>query len=179
MKHWLVKSEPSAYSWTDLVRDGRTFWDGVRNFQARNNLRAMTAGDRVLVYHSVTDKEVVGIARVAKEAYQDPTTDDERWVVVDLEPLEPLAQPVTLAAIKAEPTLRNVALLKQSRLSVLPLTAAEFAAIVKLAGKGNATAANRGGTATTTSARGKRPSSGAETGHGRAPRGKRDARTRR
>ncbi|MBC8293370.1 MAG: EVE domain-containing protein [Proteobacteria bacterium] len=133
MKYWLAKSEPKKYSWDDFVSEGRDYWDGVRNYQARNNLSAMKIGDRVLFYHSVTGKEVVGIAEVVREAYQDPTTDDERWVAVDMAPVEKLARPVTLADIKAEPTLADVALVRQSRLSVVPLLASEYRKILSLA----------------------------------------------
>ncbi len=133
MKYWLAKSEPKKYSWDDFVSEGRDYWDGVRNYQARNNLSAMKIGDRVLFYHSVTGKEVVGIAEVVREAYQDPTTDDERWVAVDMVPVEKLARPVTLADIKAEPALAEVALVKQSRLSVVPLLASEYRKILSLA----------------------------------------------
>ena len=132
MKYWLAKSEPTKYSWADFVRDGSTYWDGVRNYQARNNLAEMKVGDQVLFYHSVVGKEVVGIARVSGESYPDPTIDDERWVVVDLEPLKPLSRPVTLDAIKKTPALAEIALVKQSRLSVVPLAAKEFKAIVKM-----------------------------------------------
>ncbi len=135
MNHWLVKSEPSAYSWDDLVRDGRTHWDGVRNYQARNNLAAMREGDEVLFYHSVGDREVVGLARVAREAYPDPTTDDERWLVVDLVPLRALERPVSLAEVKAHPKLGDIALVRQSRLSVMPLARTEFTTIVAMARK--------------------------------------------
>ena len=130
MQYWIVKQEPSAYSWSQFVKDGRTAWTGVRNFQARNNLRAMKKGDPVLFYHSVTGKAVVGIAKVAAEAYPDPTTDEEGWDCVDLVPVKPLKNPVTLAAIKDMPVLKDVALLKQSRLSVMPLTKAEYDAIL-------------------------------------------------
>ncbi len=133
MKYWLAKSEPKKYSWDDFVSEGRDYWDGVRNYQARNNLSAMKIGDRVLFYHSVTGKEVVGIAEVVREAYQDPTTDDERWVAVDMVPVEKLARPVTLADIKAEPALAEVPLVKQSRLSVVPLRASEYRKILSLA----------------------------------------------
>jgi predicted RNA-binding protein with PUA-like domain len=133
VKYWLAKSEPKKYSWNDFVSEGRDYWDGVRNYQARNNLSAMKIGDRVLFYHSVTGKEVVGIAEVVREAYQDPTTDDERWVAVDLVPVKKLAHPVTLADIKAEPALAEVALVKQSRLSVVPLLASEYRKILSLA----------------------------------------------
>jgi predicted RNA-binding protein with PUA-like domain len=129
--YWLVKQEPTAYSWDQFVRDGGTSWDGVRNFQARNNLKAMKAGDRVLFYHSVVGQEVVGIAEVVREAYPDPKAAD--WVVVDLAPVEPLKKPVTLAAIKAVPALKDIALLRQSRLSVQPLAKDAFDTIVKMA----------------------------------------------
>jgi predicted RNA-binding protein with PUA-like domain len=132
MKYWLAKSEPTKYSWADFVLDGSTFWDGVRNYQARNNLAAMKVGDQVLFYHSVIGKEVVGIACVSRESYPDPTIDDERWVVVDLKPLKALPRPVTLDAIKKTQDLSGIALVKQSRLSVVPLSAKEFKAIVKL-----------------------------------------------
>jgi predicted RNA-binding protein with PUA-like domain len=134
VNYWLLKTEPSTYSWADLVRDKRTFWDGVRNYQARNNLQAMGKGDRALLYHSVGPKEVVGIAEVVREAYPDPTTEDQRWVVVDIKPAKALPSPVTLAAIKETPALGEIALIKQSRLSVLPLKAAEFNLIVKMGG---------------------------------------------
>jgi len=130
--HWLVKSEPFKYSWDDLVKDGSTYWDGVRNAQARNNLREMKLGDRVLYYHSNEGKEVVGIAKVTRRAYQDPTTDDERWVVVDLEPTKPLKQSVTLAQIKADPQLQKIPLVTHSRLSVMPLEKSAFERILRL-----------------------------------------------
>jgi predicted RNA-binding protein with PUA-like domain len=132
---WMVKQEPEGYSWDDLVRDGRTDWTGVRNFQARNNLRQMKAGDRVLFYHSGAVKSVVGIATVAKAAYPDPTADDPQWVAVDIKPRKPLKQAVTLVAIRAEPSLSNMALIRQSRLSVMPVTDEEFEAIVKMGSK--------------------------------------------
>ncbi len=135
MKHWLVKSEPSAYSWDDLVKDGKTAWTGVRNYQARINLREMKVGDRVLFYHSVVGKEIVGQAEVAKESYPDPTAKEEGWICVDLKPLKPLPKPVTLEAIKAEKSLAEIKLLRQSRLSVMPLTAAEYKTILALAGR--------------------------------------------
>lgn len=121
MKYWLVKSEPGAYSWDDFVKLGRDHWDGVRNYQARNNMKLMKVGDEVLFYHSVNEKQVVGIARVVKEFYQDPTTDDDRWVVVDLVPVRKLEKPVTLAQIKADEKLEGFALIKNSRLSVMPV----------------------------------------------------------
>jgi predicted RNA-binding protein with PUA-like domain len=132
--HWMVKQEPGAYSWDDFVHDGKTKWTGVRNFQARNNLKAMRKGDRVLFYHSVAGKEVVGIAEVTREAFADPTaTDGGNWVCVELAPKRALRHPVTLDQIKAEPPLKNIPLLKQSRLSVLPLTKQEFDTILALA----------------------------------------------
>src|SRR5436190_22474039 len=129
---WLVKQEPETYSWDDFVRDGRTDWTGVRNFQARNNLRQMKIGDRVLFYHSGTGKCVVGIAEVAKAAYPDPTADDPQWVAVDLKPVKPLKVEVPLAAIRYNPKLNNLPLIRQSQLSVMPLTKDEFEVIVKM-----------------------------------------------
>ena len=130
--YWLVKSEPDEYAWSDLVRDGRTCWDGVRNYAARNHLQAMSKGDLVLYYHSNRGKEVVGFARVAREAYPDPTTTDDRWAAVDLVPARALVEPVSLAEIKTDAALREVALVRQGRLSVLPLAAVEFRHILKL-----------------------------------------------
>src|SRR5664279_1834223 len=130
INHWLVKQEPTAYSWDTFLADGKTVWTGVRNFQARNNLKAMRTGDRVLYYHSVVGKEVVGVAKVAKEAYPDPTAKEGDWVCVDLVPGKTLKQPVSLEQIKASKPLANIALLKQSRLSVMPLTKAEFDGII-------------------------------------------------
>lgn len=132
MDYFLVKSEPFKYSWEQFNKDGETFWDGVRNYQARNNLKAMKKGDLVLYYHSNEGKEVVGLAKVIKEFYQDPTTDDERWVVVDLAPVETFKHPVTLETIKADPLLQDIALVRQGRLSVMPLKAEEFDRIVQL-----------------------------------------------
>ncbi|HLS95372.1 putative RNA-binding protein with PUA-like domain [Sphingobacterium allocomposti] len=132
MNYFLVKSEPFKYSWEQFNKDGQTFWDGVRNYQARNNLKAMKNGDLVLFYHSNEGKEVVGIAKVVKEFYQDPTTDDERWVVVDLAPVETFKKPVTLEAIKADPLLQEMGLVRQGRLSVMPLKPEEFDRIVEL-----------------------------------------------
>lgn len=132
MNHWLVKSEPFKYSWEKFNEDGRTFWDGVRNYQARNNLRDMKEGDLVLYYHSNEGKNVVGVAKVVKEAYQDPTTDDKNWVVVDLVPVESLKKPVTLEQIKAEPSLSDISLVRQGRLSVMPLKATEFDKILEM-----------------------------------------------
>ena len=133
MPYWLAKTEPSTYSWQDLVKEKRARWDGVRNAQARNNLAAMKKGDEVLVYHSGDDRAVVGIAKVAKAAYQDPTTDDERWVCVDLVPVKTLRKPVELATIKSTPSLTQMALVRQGRLSVTPVTAEEFRTILSLA----------------------------------------------
>ena len=130
MNYWLVKSEPFKYSWERFLKDGRTYWDGVRNYQARNNLKNMKKGDPVLFYHSNEGLEVVGIAKVTGEAYQDPTTDDPRWAVVDLEPVETLNKPASLDEIKKDKRLKNIALVKQSRLSVMPLTKEEFEVIV-------------------------------------------------
>src|SRR5690606_4275537 len=132
MNYFLVKSEPFKYSWDTFVKDKRTFWDGVRNYQARNNMKDMKEGDLVLFYHSNEGKEVVGVAKVVKEYYQDPTTTDERWVVVDLSPVEKLKKPVTLETIKDDELLKETALVKQSRLSVMPLKAAEFDRIIAL-----------------------------------------------
>jgi predicted RNA-binding protein with PUA-like domain len=131
-KHWMVKSEPAAYSWDQFTKDGRAAWTGVRNFQARNNLRTMKTGDLVLFYHSVTGKEVMGIAKVAREAYPDATADEPGWDCVDLVPVKPLKKPVTLEAIKAVPALKEISLLRQSRLSVMPLSPADYSAILKL-----------------------------------------------
>jgi predicted RNA-binding protein with PUA-like domain len=132
MQYWLVKSEPIKYSWEKFNKEGRTFWDGVRNYQARNNLKEMKTGDLVLYYHSNEGKAVVGIAKVAKEFYQDPTTDDKNWVVVDLVPVETLNIPVTLEQIKADERLKDVGLVRQGRLSVMGLKAEEFDRIVEL-----------------------------------------------
>lgn len=132
MNYWLVKSEPHKYSWEKFNQDGRTFWDGVRNFQARNNLRDMKVDDLVLFYHSNEGKEVVGIAKVAREFYQDPSTDDPNWVVVDLVPVETLKHPVTLERIKADEALKNIHLVRQGRLSVMSLKREEFDRILEM-----------------------------------------------
>ncbi len=131
---WLVKSEPDTYAWSDLVRDGRTDWTGVRNYTARLHLNAMQRGDRVFFYHSMTDREIVGIAEVGRTAFPDTTADEPGWVAVELKAVAPLPRPVTLQEIKRQPALANMALLRISRLSVQPVAPAEFAAIVKLAG---------------------------------------------
>jgi len=131
--YWMVKQEPEAYSWADLVKDGKTAWTGVRNFQARNNLRAMKKGDAVFFYHSVSEKQIVGIARVEKENYHDPSASEGDWVAVDLAPVKPLKQPVSLDAIKADKVLRDMPLVKQSRLSVSPVTEAQAKRLMELA----------------------------------------------
>ena len=134
MAHWFIKSEPSKYSWDKFVEDKQTFWDGVRNYAARNNLKAMKKGDEVFFYHSNEGLEIVGIAKVAKEAYQDPTTEDPNWVVVDFKPVKKLKKPVTLVTIKAEPRLKDIALVRLSRLSVCPITDEEWDVILELGG---------------------------------------------
>ena len=133
MNYWLVKSEPFKYSWEKFNEDKKTFWDGVRNYQARNNLRGMKKGDLVLFYHSNEGKEIVGVAKVAKEAYQDPTTDDKNWVVVDLIPHITLKSTITLEEMKLDPILSETSLIKQSRLSVMPFTADQFNRVLMLA----------------------------------------------
>jgi predicted RNA-binding protein with PUA-like domain len=132
MQYWLVKSEPETYSWKDLVRDGRICWDGVRNYQARNNLQQMQPGDLVLFYHSVSEKAIVGMAKVDKAAYPDPTADDAKWVAVDLVPVRDFRDAVTLDQIKKDQRLENISLLRQSRLSVMPLKAEEFDVLLAL-----------------------------------------------
>lgn len=132
MNFWLVKQEPSKYSWDEFVKDKETYWDGVRNYQARNNIQKMKKGDLVMFYHSVVGKEVRGIAKVSKEFYPDPTTNDSRWVVVNLKPYKSMSIPVTLDDIKTHSELNNIALIKQSRLSVMPLTKKEFKTILKM-----------------------------------------------
>ena len=132
MNYWLVKSEPFKYSWDKFLQEGSTFWDGVRNYQARNNLKAMSKGDLVLFYHSNEGMEVVGIAKVVKEFYQDPTTEDKNWVVVDLKPYKTLKKPVTLVQIKSDELLQEIGLVKQGRLSVMSLKPEEFDRIVEL-----------------------------------------------
>ena len=131
--HWLVKQEPEDYSWDDLVRDGSTQWSGVRNFQARNNLRQMKLGDAVFFYHSGKEKCVVGIASVSKAAYPDPTAKEEGWIAVDIKPVKRLTNPVSLADIKANAKLSDLLLVRQSRLSVMPVGESEFDEIVRMA----------------------------------------------
>jgi predicted RNA-binding protein with PUA-like domain len=134
MAYWLVKSEPFKYSYEQLEKDKQTFWDGVRNYAARINLRAMKKGDEVLFYHSNEGLAIVGIAKVAKEAYQDPTTDDEAWVAVDLKPYKKIKKPVTLEQVKADKRLTNMALVRLGRLSVQPVTDDEWKIIMELGG---------------------------------------------
>jgi len=135
MAYWLVKSEPSSYSWDDLVKEKQTCWSGVRNYAARLHLRNMKKGDEVLFYHSNEGTNIVGITKVVKEFYQDPTTDDERWVAVDLKPLKKLKSPVTLETIKKDKRLANMALVRIGRLSVQPVTDAEWKVVMGLAGE--------------------------------------------
>lgn len=142
-QHWLVKSEPTSYSWDDLVKDGRTAWTGVRNFQARIHLRAMRTGDLVLFYHSVVGKEIVGIAKIAAPAYADPTAKEGDWVCVDLKPHKALKRPVSLEAIKESTKLKDIVLLRQSRLSVVPVTDAEYSEILRLGGVASGAASGR------------------------------------
>jgi len=135
MAHWLVKSEPSAYSWDDLLKEKQTCWSGVRNYAARLHLRNMKKGDEVLFYHSNEGTDIVGIAKVAKESYQDPTTEDDRWVAVDLKPHKKLKTPVSLATIKKDERLSEMALVRIGRLSVQPVTDTEWSAVMELAGE--------------------------------------------
>jgi len=130
--YWIVKQEPGSFSWATLVKDGRTDWTGVRNFQARNHLRAMKKGDAVLFYHSGEEKQIVGLARVEKEAYPDPTADEGDWSAVDIVPVKALAKPVTLQQLKADKVLKEMPLVRQSRLSVSPVTAEQFERIMQL-----------------------------------------------
>ena len=132
LQHWLIKSEPAKYSWAQLEKDGRTHWDGVRNFEARNNIRSMKEGDYCLFYHSNDGKTVVGVAKVIKEAYPDPSAPEEDWSAVDVAPLKSIKSPVSLDVIKSDPTLTDIALLKRSRLSVVPVTKDHFDHILKL-----------------------------------------------
>ena len=132
MNYWLVKSEPSVYSWDQFKKDKKTFWNGVRNYAARNNMRDMKKDDEVLYYHSNEGMEIVGIAKVIKEAYQDPTTEDKNWVVVDLKPVKKFKHPVTLVAVKKEPKLANMELVKNSRLSVQKVTSEEWKVVMQM-----------------------------------------------
>jgi predicted RNA-binding protein with PUA-like domain len=134
MAFWLVKSEPGAWSWEDQMRDGVTAWTGVRNYQACNNLKAMKLGDRAFFYHSVDEKRIVGVVEVVREAYPDPTAEDSRWMCPDLKAVAPLARPVTLAEIKADPRLAELPLLRQSRLSVCPVDEESWRLICDLGG---------------------------------------------
>lgn len=135
MNYWLIKSEPFKYSWEKFEKDGKTFWDGVRNYQARNNLKAMKKGDLLLFYHSNEGLEIVGIAEVIKEHYQDPTTEDTNWVVVDVKPVKKLKKTVTLAQIKTDEILKEMQLVKQMRLSVCAVTEDQFNRVLLLAGE--------------------------------------------
>ncbi len=132
MNYWLVKSEPSVYSWDTFVKEKKTFWDGVRNYTARNNMREMKKGDEVFYYHSNEGLNIVGIAKVVKESYQDPTTENKNWVVVDLKPVKQLKNPVTLATVKGIPQLAEMELVKNSRLSVQKVKPEEWALILKI-----------------------------------------------
>jgi predicted RNA-binding protein with PUA-like domain len=134
MNYWLVKQEPTSYSWDDFVRESGTAWEGVRNHEARNNLASMAKGDQVLFYHSGKEKAIVGVAQVSRSAYHDPTADEERWVAVDLKPLKSLGAPVTLEAIKQASSLKDIALVRKSRLSVVPLTSEEFKTVLSMGG---------------------------------------------
>jgi predicted RNA-binding protein with PUA-like domain len=132
MHYWIIKTEPSTYSWDKFVAEGKSMWEGVRNYQARNNMMAMKLGDLVLFYHSNEGKEIVGMAKVTKEHYPDPTTDDPRWVVVEFEPVQQFKKPVTLAMLKADERFAHVSLVRQGRLSVLPIKREEFDLILGL-----------------------------------------------
>ncbi len=133
MKYWILKTEPYKYSWDDLNKDESTFWDGVRNYQARNNMREMKKGDLAYIYHSNEGKELVGVAMIIKEAYPDPTIDDERWVAVDIAPVKTLKKPVSLKELKANPKLQDMAMIRQGRLSVSPVTDKEWKEILMMA----------------------------------------------
>ena len=133
-RYWLIKSEPEAYSFDRLVEEGRTLWDGVRNYRARNNLQAMRVGDEAFFYHSVSEKQIVGIVRISKAGLEDPKDDTGTWAAVEIEPVRKFATPVTLAAIKAEPTLEEIELLRQSRLSVAEIRLEEWKIVRRMAG---------------------------------------------
>jgi len=132
MAYWLIKSDPETYSWDDLIQDSFTDWDGVRNYQARNNLRIMKKGDLVLFYHSQIERAIIGIVKISKESFQDKTTSDEKWVAVEIKPLKKLKTPVSLELIKKTEELSNIALIKQSRLSVMPITDKEYNIILSM-----------------------------------------------
>ncbi len=132
MNYWLLKTEPFKYSWENLQEDEHTYWDGVRNYQARNNLQAMKKGDMAYIYHSNEGKEIVGIAMVIKESYPDPTIDDDRWVAVDIAPVKSLEQPISLKELKANPKLENMSMLRQGRLSVCPISQEEWDEILRM-----------------------------------------------
>lgn len=131
MNYWLMKSEPNTYSWDDLEKDGQTLWDGVRNFKARNNMKAMKKGDKVFFYHSGEEKSVIGVTKIVKESYPDPTAKEGSWVVVDIVPVKKFKKPVTLAEVKADSKLKDMVLARQPRLSVQPVTKEEFERILK------------------------------------------------
>jgi predicted RNA-binding protein with PUA-like domain len=135
MNYWLIKSEPVKYSWDQFRKDKKTHWDGVRNYAARNNMKAMKKGDQLFFYHSNEGLEIVGIAEVAKEHYQDPTTEDPNWVVVDVKPVKKLKKPVTLQQIKADPVLKEMQLVRLSRLSVSAVTPEQFDRVLQLSGE--------------------------------------------
>lgn len=130
MNYWLIKTEPNTYSWDDFVKLGRDHWDGVRNYQARNNMKSMQEGDLALFYHSVNEKSIVGIAKCVREHYQDPTTDDERWVVVDFVPERKLTRPITLDEVKSNPSLKDMVLVNNNRLSVQPVQKEEYEILI-------------------------------------------------
>ncbi len=133
MQYWMMKTEPGAFSFQDLMRDKKTVWDGVRNYQARNNIKAMKKGDQVLIYHSVTEKALAGVAEISREHYPDPTDNPKQdWAVVDVIPVRPLKRAITLAEIKADPKLAELSLIRQSRLSVIPLNKADFDYLISL-----------------------------------------------
>jgi predicted RNA-binding protein with PUA-like domain len=134
MQYWLLKSEPFKYSWSQLLKDKRTSWDGVRNFQAASNLRSMKCGDQAFFYHSNEGKEIVGIVEITKESYRDPSDETGKFVMVDVKPIKPMTQNVPLSVLKSTPSLSKLALIKQSRLSVTPITASEWKIICKLGG---------------------------------------------
>jgi len=137
MRHWLIKSEPASYSWDDLVRDGETVWDGVRNHRAANNLRAMAVGDEAFFYHSVTEKAIVGIVRIAKAGMADPKDNGGKWAAVTVQPVRAFDQPVTLKQVKADPSLAYIELVRLSRLSVAEITAEEWKRVLGLSAHGN------------------------------------------